>query len=65
MNAWQIPKMATPGGAVTAEWGQQVVRAVRALRVKGGPNALVSRNGDGTTVEPMRARTRARWTSMT
>lgn len=59
MNAWQIPKMATPGGAVTAEWGQQVVRAVRALRVKGGPNALVSRNGDGTTVEPMRARTRA------
>lgn len=53
MNAWQIPKMATPGGAVTAEWGQQVVRAVRALRVKGGPNALVSKNGDGATIEPI------------
>ena len=53
MDAWNIPAMATPGGAVTAEWGRRVVTAVRALRVKGGPNALVSKNGDGATIEPV------------
>ena len=39
-----------PGEPVSAEWGRAVARAIRSLRLSGGPGARVSATPSGTTV---------------
>ena len=44
-----LPDPAT-GDGVTAEWGRAVARAIRSLRLSGGPGVRVSTTPSGTTV---------------
>jgi hypothetical protein len=49
-----LVKEPQPGSPIAASWGADVARAIRSLRLSGGPGILVTPGPGGTTISAIR-----------